>query len=663
MALKQVANRIAAAVIGIAVAGPAFATEKENAAHWVVAAPAPDVPPAGRSLFEHSVVKRSGAAVTYDIPFPFDALVRYLEQRAGCKPGACARQVLIPLGRSLQRSAASPEFFVYPRVVMAIDRESDARSSLRLKDRLYLGYQEKSAIIEVISFNEAAGRFEFQLVKDYRRGSTPRIVNAARAVCVACHQNQAPLFSRQQWDETNANARVADALARTKRHFYGVPVRVGISQPNAIDDAVHRANLFSLTRLLWRDGCGDRQPEAQRCRTAALAAALQYRLSGERGFDSRSAEFTEAVAAVLPRNLARRWPTGLALPNPEIPNRDPFKFSGDAHGVQMTHIAAALEPLAPRPPLEIVASADTRWPSRLVTGLSEFLSAADMRELAARVSANNSPRKHYRSDCIFARDGNFKCTANATSLILEGHTSSAKPLSLSSLIVNGLEPLRDVQMTRSPSSNREQAVFFPASSWRLTDGNAIEQLTLNVDRSNKKGSAMLTVREDFSLLRGALDGNPQSTAALQNLARIVNNAELGSAMPDGPFPPLIAQENFSEAPAQAAPFLPACAACHATTERFPPNFLFGDATRIRAALASCTPRIFARLSMWQFDATARDKTPMPPSRIGEDAPVAVASLRDIVAAMLQTETGAQPELASMLRNGYEALRPCLPAEL
>ena len=39
------------------------------------------------------------------------------------------------------------------------------------RDRLYLGYQENANLIEVISYNEAAARFEFQLVRDYRAGA------------------------------------------------------------------------------------------------------------------------------------------------------------------------------------------------------------------------------------------------------------------------------------------------------------------------------------------------------------------------------------------------------------------------------------------------------------------------------------------------------------
>src|SRR5262245_18962625 len=81
---------------------------------WAVdpAHPGPDAPPAGRSLFDFVATTASGTKRVYDIPFPFQRLVERLEARAGCAPRErCAKQVLIPLGRSLQRLAAAPEFF------------------------------------------------------------------------------------------------------------------------------------------------------------------------------------------------------------------------------------------------------------------------------------------------------------------------------------------------------------------------------------------------------------------------------------------------------------------------------------------------------------------------------------------------------------------------
>jgi hypothetical protein len=122
-------------------------------------------------------------------------------------------------------------------------------------------------------------------------------------------------------------------------------------------------------------------------------------------------------------------------------------------------------------------------------------------------------------------------------------------------------------------------------------------------------------------------------------------------------------------PAEAAPFIAACGACHATPERSPPNFLWGEASRVQANLRQCAPRLFARLSMWQQRGPDREKVPMPPPLASRDGkpfvqqmPSAeVRALRDTTASWLRSETGRTPEVAELLAGGYESLRHCLTA--
>jgi hypothetical protein len=90
---------------------------------WAVRAskPGSDRPPAGRSLFDFVATREQDGTRVYDIPFPFEALLRRVNARAGCGNGRdCLRVVLIPLGRSLQRLAATPDFFAHPRIVAAV---------------------------------------------------------------------------------------------------------------------------------------------------------------------------------------------------------------------------------------------------------------------------------------------------------------------------------------------------------------------------------------------------------------------------------------------------------------------------------------------------------------------------------------------------------------
>jgi hypothetical protein len=114
-----------------------------------------------------------------------------------------------------------------------------------------------------------------------------------------------------------------------------------------------------------------------------------------------------------------------------------------------------------------------------------------------------------------------------------------------------------------------------------------------------------------------------------------------------------------------------CGACHRTPEPTPPNFLTGDPQQVAAALDSCAPRMFVRLSMWEIEPEHRIKTPMPPAlaarngeparrEYGVEASVA-ATLRAAVSATLRAEMGHVPTLEEFLARGYESLRPCMPS--
>src|SRR5215510_4259486 len=159
-----------------------------------------DLPPVGRSLFDFLTTEQKNGQKTQSVPFPFTALLEIIARQAGVDPKSQPlKTVLIPLGRSLQRNAAAPRFFQFPRLVVAVDSEPAPQSEgpeILLKDRLYMGYLERANLIEVISYNESAGRFEFQIVKNYRAGVKPEVVYASRGLCVSCHQNEAPIFSR-----------------------------------------------------------------------------------------------------------------------------------------------------------------------------------------------------------------------------------------------------------------------------------------------------------------------------------------------------------------------------------------------------------------------------------------------------------------------------------
>lgn len=322
----------------------------------------PTEPGADRGASGHSTLEQ---VLDGEFPFPFEALLRRIDQRLGCGPSSCTSAVLIPFGRSLQRTVAAPDFLASPRVVVAVTGEGTG--PVQAKDRLFLGYQPRGELLEVISYNDAAGRFEFQIVRDYRAGARPRLVMAEREVCLACHQNHAPIFPRPLWQETNANPRLAAGMLEAglgPARFEGVSVARGVDLPNAIDEATDRANLYSVTQRLWREACD------ARCRAAAALAALEYRRSGGRHFDP---------VPGLAERFARLWPDGLAVPNPDLPNRDPLANPA----APPVHVPGTFEALQPRPALEVWRGSDQWLERRFVRGVAAFLADVDLVAVAA----------------------------------------------------------------------------------------------------------------------------------------------------------------------------------------------------------------------------------------------------------------------------------------
>ena len=330
-----------------------------------------DLPPVGRSRFDQLI----GNA---PVPYPFSRLIDTINRQMQPDPGGLPplKVTLIPLGRSLQRDAGAPDFFRFPRVVAAADGISKPGIP-PLKDRLFLGFHEKGAVVEVISYNDAAGRFEFQVVRDYQKGKTPQVFYARRSLCLACHQNAAPIFARPLWDETPANPAIASRLKAAQRDFYGVRLS-GTDIAYFIDTAADRANLFSVWQMLWQQGCGMGET-GERCRMQAFAAALDYaRRNTLPAPDSLQA---------LDRRWKTRWPRGLAIPNPDLPNRDPLAALQDP----------ANDPLLLRPPLETWHAPDK---TAFVVGLAGMLDAHATGQLKATDLA--APLERLRARGVFA---------------------------------------------------------------------------------------------------------------------------------------------------------------------------------------------------------------------------------------------------------------------
>ena len=685
---------------------------------WVVdpAVPGDNLPPAGRSLFDQLfAVDRNGQA-SIDLPFPFAALLARLDAQLAREPGSAlppAKRVLIPLGRSLQRTAAAPDYFAFPRVVVAVDAQPASISAPYLKDRLYIGYQEKSAVLEVISYNEAAGRFEFQLVKDYRAGGRPQVVYANRTLCYACHQNGAPIFSRALWDETNANPQAAELLASSGHNFYGIPAERGVDIPYAIDNATERANGFALTQRLWREGCGADDPPARRCRAGLFAAALRYALSGGQAWVP-DADFAQTVAAPLRATAAQRWPGGLAVGDPDLPNRNPLQGlntwpADDAARIARSHVPARFDPLLPRPPREIRHSAAPEALAALAAGLAEFVSAPERRQIEAALArqpevattrltvpcriAAGPPASRWSLHCAPAPGAAGPTLAGSVDLA-NGRPRGGQ---LARLTLPGGTALSDVDLAIAGKATANAATFalrLGERQPRSAAGHALTRLSVHRDAGDPaSGTATLEIREDFAAIERALAtlaAGPNGASLFGPgvfprqvlLAALLGQLGAPAAAPccraaQGlPAPRLetdaIAPGSPASGPVDPAVqgFYPYCAACHQTAETFPPNFLTGSGAQVATRLRQCAPRLYVRLAMADSAPEHRDKTPMPPEsmlpafasdRAAWRASPARQALLAQVGDWLRAESGRPPDLGQLLAGGYEALRPCLPA--
>ena len=676
---------------------------------WVVAPgrPGPDLPPQGRSLFDH--------LTTHDgrqhIPFPFTALLGSIERRLAADGAYLDRplkQVLIPMGRSLQRAAAAPGFFDSPRVVVAVDSEPAAypgETGMLLRDRLFIGYLEAADVLEVISYNEDAARFEFQVVRDYRRDGTSQVHYARRVVCTACHQNAAPIFARPLWDETNANTRVAERLAAVGAEFFGHPARTGVDIAYAIDSATDRANGFALTQTLWRQGCGPGAAGAA-CRATLFSRAVQYALTAGRGFERSSDSYVDALQTTMGTRFARLWPDGLLLPDPDIPNRRPLAGAGLQHAagqasdagdlVRLADVAARFEPLAPRPPQALWNPDPEAAAARAVAGIADFLAADDVRRIDDILAELDAQRSTLSANC--AAEHQQQATNTRLKLICDGpqiallgivyqddadHRLSGRLRrldlngeALGSLSVGGIadqDGTLHIRLTRPAAPGQV----------RLANGDAVGSVTLRRDPGRSAQARIdLQLRHDFRRLEDTVNRLAGDAAGVFSEApfvrpRVLSGVFLALGAGDldwcctgdtGLAPPVTEQPDVSNGDPLLAPFLQVCAACHRSSEPFPPNFLAGTPDQVLAGIAQCAERIQYRLAMWDVQQDRRTKSPMPPRQAVSlsDAELEtwtrgpLLQLRRAlseIAARKQQPLPAQPQATA---RAYVELRPCMP---
>jgi hypothetical protein len=382
----------------------------QTGATWVTHPdqPGPDVPPVGRSLFDRLFTRAVDAGLEYQIPFPFESLISHLESAVTNQEGKAVSHVMIPIGRSLQRAAASPDYFRYPRHLISLNGESRVsgnQAGFAVQNRLFIAYQEKARQLEVISYNENAGRFEFQVVHNYDAGEEATVEYTSRPTCISCHQNGGPIFAKSPWDESNFNAGVASAIAGARPEKYASMLDAIGFDAAIMDLSTNYANYLAVTQLIWQQGCGSDLAATQsgvRCRAGFLNAMLQYRLSGELGFNARDPAWSSVEQAVAGQ-WAKLWPDGLLIPTADIPDVNPFDLQADD---------PSLDPLTPREPRDLWLQPGKPFLRGLVEQQSSALIPADDRRLDAKLLAlsegKNDLIELLEVDCalsLTARDG------------------------------------------------------------------------------------------------------------------------------------------------------------------------------------------------------------------------------------------------------------------
>jgi hypothetical protein len=367
-----------------------------------------DLPPEGtRSLFDHLVAQNDA------LPYPFEKLVALVQRLDPQNRAPVA--LMIPKGRSLLKAQAD---FAHPRVLVGADfdsPDSDTVLGLAARGQLFLGFVEDAAEIEVISYNEAAGRYEFQLVRDYSATGARRIVYARRAVCTTCHQGAAPIFPQRPWNETNGQPEISRQIVAARGNdepYLGVPALNPLGVPERFDQLTDTANFIPVTQRIWLDGCGGAVPGAVEvgspptdveadastdCRRLLLKLALRYASNpGEFAVDGKD-------AATLRQMQSAQWPdVGIGVPESDLKNRDPLAETRGVRGFLRTLFAsktapaigaksnedldafdrlpklpADLDPLSPRPPKRVLRPTDIDG----VFGLAAMFTAADLKLL------------------------------------------------------------------------------------------------------------------------------------------------------------------------------------------------------------------------------------------------------------------------------------------
>jgi len=629
-----------------------------------------DLPPYGRSNFDIVFSKKENGRYVYDIPFPIDKFLQRLETYTGKKVNNSESSgivaTLFPMGRSLQRDAAirgepsvanADMYFRFPRVVIGVDGESSTESklTLNLKNKFYAGYNEKAEALEVISYNEALGRFEYQTVSDYAAGKNPKVQFASRGLCLGCHQNQAPIFSKAPWSESNANPAISAQLVRVlgKDHYFRTKIAADQSLTSRLDTSTDQANLLPIYQNIWKDLCS-----GDDCRRFLLTGVLQLLLNRSHLFAAhpRIVDWINAFES----EWQKTWPAGLNISNADIPDRDPFRdvtenlpranlenfkkqFSAVADSLAQSKIPAAFEPLIPRAPAEIWLSsgADAVHGNRLLKGFSKEFTLHDIQEIDKWIGrASTAPpvailraicqiekiQDSTSINCAESQDNAFhfsvlfrpgESQASVSKFILKGAGEDLAATGLIAKISYGAGNGKLLIKTKDLISLRTSSGYSVSDiKINLNSGEATAAL-FDQSHSFQKlidtwVTAIKTSDGTFSrfLLMKAFYEMSDQNIAIEDIARTGLPSELRTELPPDFTGDLHPGYNLIKNN---------CRECHRNNEGAPVNFLGSNEVNhsdieLCQRIEVCAPRMLYRLKMrlCSADDIKNKKIPMPP---------------------------------------------------
>ena len=242
------------------------------------------------------------SALGGSIPFPPEKLVKGL---LSLDSSSNILGAIFPHGRSLERKVTD---FNHPRTLMGW--QSGATSTPYL---LYMAYTPNAEELEIISWNWDLRQFDFKLVQDYAPGKNPKLVNAPRALCMACHQSGTPIFPQAPWSETTETTNdsprphiidqlKSEAQDSLSHYFINAPFSffqgARLSSPD-MDIRVRQGNPMQQDQIICKNACGG----DLKCRKSLLLSALFE--TGKRGGSShlssgRKNQMDHAMRAAWP---------------------------------------------------------------------------------------------------------------------------------------------------------------------------------------------------------------------------------------------------------------------------------------------------------------------------------------------------------------------------